>query len=123
MREDNNVPDARSIAVAAVRGRLGAMRKLLISAVLGIAVISGCSKDKSASSDNTENLPTMTVDEVDKGIAADQLTAIDCNGESTRKKHGIVPGAVLVDDEETFAASVLPADKTRKLVFYCSGPT
>jgi hypothetical protein len=99
------------------------MRKLLISAVLGIAALSGCSRDKPPSGEvNTENLPTISVDEVDQGIAANQVTAIDCNGDKTRKKHGIVPGAVLVDDEETYAATDLPADKARKLAFYCSGP-
>jgi len=99
------------------------MRKLIFSAVLGLAALSACSKDKAASTEGTEHLPTMTVDEVDKGLAANELTAIDCNGDSTRKKHGILPGAVLITDEEEYPASELPADKTRKLVFYCSSPT
>jgi hypothetical protein len=99
------------------------MRKFLISAVLGIAAVSGCSRDKPPAGEvSTENLPTITVEEVDQGIAANQVTAIDCNGDKTRQKHGIVPGAVLITDEETFAPSDLPADKTRKLAFYCSGP-
>jgi hypothetical protein len=100
------------------------MRKLIFAAVLGLAAISGCSKDKSSSSEKAEEqFPTMTLDEVEKGLAASELTAIDCNGESTRKKHGVVPGAVLITDEEKYPASELPADKTRKLVFYCSGPS
>jgi rhodanese-related sulfurtransferase len=65
----------------------------------------------------------MTVDEVEKGIAANTLTAIDCNGDDTRKKHGVLPGAVLISDDEAYAPSELPADKSRKLVFYCSGPS
>ena len=99
------------------------MRKLIISAVLGMAAVTGCSKDKDASAEKKDDYPTVTLDEVEKGLASDSLTVVDCNGESTRKKFGIVPGAVLVADEETFAASELPADKARKLVFYCSGPT
>src|SRR5687767_11786169 len=100
------------------------MRTLLFSVVLGLAAVSGCSKDKSASGESAEEqFATMTLDEVEKGLAANELTAIDCNGESTRKKHGVLPGAILVADEETFPASDLPADKSRKLVFYCSGPT
>ncbi|MBA3502772.1 MAG: rhodanese-like domain-containing protein, partial [Deltaproteobacteria bacterium] len=49
------------------------------------------------------------------------LTVVDCNSEKTRKKVGILPGAVLIDDE-TFTASELPSDKSTKLVFYCGGP-
>ena len=100
------------------------MRTVLFSVVLGLAAVSGCSKDKSASGESAEEqFPTMTLDEVEKGLAANELSAIDCNGESTRKKHGVLPGAVLITDEETFPESELPPDKTRKLVFYCSSPT
>lgn len=101
------------------------MRKLLISAVLALATISGlsaCSRDKTASSESGEHLATMTVDEVDKALAANEATVIDCNGDRTRKKLGVIPQAVLISNEETFTASELPADKTRKLIFYCSGP-
>ena len=98
-----------------------------ITAVLGLALATaaaGCSKeskDNAASSDKaSQHFATMTLDEVEKGIAANELTAVDCNGERTRKKHGVVPGAILISDEESYGASELPADKTRKLVFYCS---
>ena len=99
------------------------MRTLLLSALLGLTTISGCSKDKTTNSESEPQFATMTLDEVEKGLAANELTAVDCNGESTRKKFGVIAGAVLVADEETYAASELPADKTRKLVFYCSGPS
>ena|SRR5215210_6149639 len=99
------------------------MRKLLFAAVLGIAALSGCSKDKPADSNaTTHDLATISVDEVEKGIAANTLSTIDCNGDDTRKKHGVVPGAVLISDDEAYSPSELPADKSRKLVFYCSGP-
>jgi len=99
------------------------MRTLLFSALLGLTAISGCSKDKGTSSEAEPHFATMTLDEVDKGLAANELTAVDCNGIDTRKKFGIVPGAILVADEEAYPASDLPGDKTRKLVFYCSGPS
>jgi len=35
---------------------------------------------------------------------------------------GVVPGAILVTDDESFAATELPPDKTTKLVFYCADP-
>lgn len=101
------------------------MHRLVLSALLGFAAL-GCSKKDdaaTATSSSTDDLPTITVDEVEKGLAADALTAVDCNGDGTRKKLGTVPGAILVADEEAFPASDLPADKSRKLVFYCSGPS
>ncbi|MBS1122699.1 MAG: hypothetical protein H6Q90_4927 [Deltaproteobacteria bacterium] len=100
------------------------MRKMLFATVLAAAAIAGCSKsDKTQTSAAAEdNLPTMAVDDVDRALAANQVKAIDCNGDETRKRHGVVPGAILVSDEETFPASDLPADKATKLVFYCTGP-
>jgi hypothetical protein len=101
-----------------------------ITAVLGLALAAagaGCAKDNEknkteSTAQATEQLPTMTVDDVDKALAANEVTAVDCNGDRTRKKLGVVPGAILLSDEEEFGASELPADKTRKLVFYCADP-
>jgi hypothetical protein len=99
------------------------MRTILLAVMLASAA-AGCSKaDKADNGHVVSDLPTISVAAVDTGLAANELTTVDCNGEKTRKKFGIVPGAILVEDEELFEASVLPADKTRKLVFYCSGPT
>jgi hypothetical protein len=99
------------------------MRTILLAAVLAAGTVAGCSKDKPAASEQaTEKLPTMTMDEVEKAIAANEVTPVDCNADKTRKKNGVVPGAILISDEETFVASELPADKGRKLVFYCADP-
>jgi hypothetical protein len=100
---------------------LSRMRTLLFSAVIALASF-GCSKSKDDTSAAHQELPEMTVDEVAAGLEAKQLTVVDCNGDKTRKKHGILPGAILIEDEETFPASVLPADKATKLLFYCGGP-
>ena len=103
-----------------------AMRNVLLAATLSLASIAGCAKSDKAEPAKTEKaedtLPSMTVDEVDSALAAKQATAVDCNGDKTRKKLGVVPGAILVSDEETFAAGELPADKSAKLVFYCANP-
>lgn len=100
------------------------MRTILLGAVLALAAAGGCSNDKSSSSSATaekaDDVPTVTLDETEKLLAANEATAIDCNGDRTRKKYGILPGAVLIADEESFPASDLPADKARKLIFYCS---
>jgi hypothetical protein len=99
------------------------MRNLVLGAVLALASISGCAKDKTESAAKAEeNFPTMTVAEVDQAIQAKQAVAVDCNGDRTRKKNGVLPGAIVVSDEETYPASELPADKTTKLVFYCADP-
>ena len=103
------------------------MRNLLFGAALAIASVTGCNKD-AAKADNAAKqpadvtFPKMTVDEVEQAIAAKTVTPVDCNGDRTRKKLGVVPGAISVTDEETYAASELPADKTTHLVFYCADP-
>ena len=109
------------------------MRKLLLAAALSLAAFAGCSKadkaadktdqaaDKAAANEE-DSLPTMTVDEVEAAINAKQVQAVDTNPDTTRKKMGVVPGAVLVSDDSNYAASELPADKTMKLVFYCANP-
>lgn len=65
-------------------------------------------------------VPEATVDQVDGWLTAGTAQAIDANGAPTRSRVGVVPGAVLLSDYETFAMSELPADKRKKLVFYCA---
>jgi hypothetical protein len=102
------------------------MRTLLLVAALAAAAFAGCSKsDRQEAAAATgkaaeDQLAKMTVDEVDHAIAANEVKAVDCNSAETRKKMGIVPGAILISDDDTFAASELPADKSTKLVFYCA---
>ena len=99
------------------------MRTLLFSAVIALASV-GCSKDKADQHEQTEhaNLPEISVADVAAGIEAKSLAVYDCNSDKTRKKVGILPGAVLVDDTEAYDAGILPADKSAKIVFYCGGP-
>jgi hypothetical protein len=100
------------------------MRKLMLAAALSFATLAGCSTSEgdNGTAKKKDEIPSMTVDEVDKGIAAKQLQAVDCNHDDLRKKLGVVPGAILVADTHDYAASLLPADKTAKLVFYCADP-
>ena len=65
-------------------------------------------------------MPTATVDEVERLLADGACQAVDANGAGTRKRMGVVPGAVLLSDYESFAPSELPADKSKALVFYCA---
>ena len=61
----------------------------------------------------------MTVDELDTQLAAG-CQAVDANGDVTRKRMGVIPGAVLLTDSEDFKPSELPADKGKPLVFSCA---
>ena len=105
------------------------MRALLF--IAAVALAAGCSKsDPPAAAQASpaaapapaadENLAKMTVDEVDRDLQAKRVVPVDCNSDRTRKKKGVLPGAILVSDEESYAASELPADKSTKLVFYCA---
>jgi rhodanese-related sulfurtransferase len=104
---------------------VGHMRiKLLAAALVSVVALgAGCSKkaDKPASAEMVEaKVPTITVDEVDKALAASECQPVDANGEATRKKMGVLPGAVLLTDSDDFKVSELPADKSKPLVFYCA---
>ena len=101
------------------------MRTLLFAAVMSVAALAGCSKDKADSHGSAaakDEFPSLTLDEVERDLAAKQIVAVDCNGDRTRKKLGVLPGAILISDEELYQASELPADTAAKLVFYCSDP-
>src|SRR5690349_7216575 len=98
------------------------MRTLLFSSVLAFAVLAGCSKkDEPAKVEKlSDKVPTITIDELDAKLAANDCQAVDANGEGTRKKLGVIPGAVLLTDSEAYSTSELPADKSKTLVFYCA---
>jgi hypothetical protein len=100
------------------------MRRLLFFTAIAIAPLAACSKksEKAESAQHESDLPSISVADVEKGLADKSLTVYDCNNDKTRKKHGVIAGATLIDDTEAYPASILPADKSAKLVFYCGGP-
>jgi hypothetical protein len=99
------------------------MRRLLFITAITVTPLAACSKTEKADTSKYEvDLPEIGVDDVAAGIEAKTLTVVDCNGDRIRKRVGVLPGAILVADEETYPASILPADKSAKLVFYCGGP-
>ena len=63
---------------------------------------------------------SVTIDQAAQQITSGKATAVDANGEATRKHMGVVPGAVLLSDSETYQVSELPTDKSTPLVFYCA---
>lgn len=62
----------------------------------------------------------ISVEDVEAMLASDGCTPIDANNIVTRKKHGTIPGATLLSHYDKYEMSELPADKSRKLVFFCA---
>lgn len=48
------------------------------------------------------------------------LAIFDANGDKTREKMGVIPGATLLTDYAEYDTSKLPEKKDTKLVFYCA---
>lgn len=66
-------------------------------------------------------VPDVTVATLDKWIKSKKVVVLDANGEGTRKKHGIIPNAVLLSSYDEYnIAKELPKDKNTQLVFYCA---
>ncbi|HLL21166.1 MAG TPA: rhodanese-like domain-containing protein [Kofleriaceae bacterium] len=98
------------------------MRTLVFSTVISLAVL-GCAKDEAKPAQHvklSETVPTITIDELEAKLGSGDYQAVDANGDATRKKLGVIPGAVLLTDSEAFSTSELPKDKGKTLVFYCA---
>jgi rhodanese-related sulfurtransferase len=96
------------------------MRTLMFALALSAAA-AGCSKKtETASSESAGKVAELSVDELDTHLTKGDCTPVDANGDATRKKMGVIPGAVLLTDNDTFNPKQLPADKSRQLVFYCA---
>lgn len=100
------------------------MRKLVIS-LLACAAFTGCSRATEPAAgrdDGADRAPArlakVTVDELDQLLARHECQAVDANGDDTRRRMGVIPGAVLLTDADSI--DKLPADKARGLVFYCA---
>jgi hypothetical protein len=53
--------------------------------------------------------------------ANSRVVILDANGDSTRDKYGVIPGARLLTSYDGYdVATELPAAKNAKLVFYCA---
>jgi rhodanese-related sulfurtransferase len=98
------------------------MRTLLFTLLLATSVL-GCSKSEPKPAPHaklSDSIPTMTVDELDAKLATKDCQAVDANGDATRRKLGVIPGAVLLTDSDAYSTRELPADKSKTLVFYCA---
>ncbi len=63
----------------------------------------------------------LSVEQVSTMLSDKKVHVFDANNEKTRKKYGVVPEAVLLSSSSQYETqSVLPDDKSAKLVFYCA---
>jgi rhodanese-related sulfurtransferase len=88
----------------------------LVALGLAVALAAGCAKDAPA----PVEMASVSVDELATLVQGGQCQVVDANGDTTRKRMGVIPGATLLTDYEGYALSELPADRAKKLVFYCS---
>jgi rhodanese-related sulfurtransferase len=107
--------------------------KLTLAGAVCAALTVGCHSSPSSSGDpaapaaaapvNTEAkaTPEVTVTQVASYIKDKSATVFDANDPDTRHEYGVVPGAVLLSSHKDYPLSVLPAQKSDKLVFYCGG--
>jgi rhodanese-related sulfurtransferase len=97
------------------------MRKLVVLYWLVLAASGpglGCSNPGDGARDRPEpSIAAVSVDELDRMLAASDCLAVDANGDVTRRRMGVIPGAVLLADD---SLEPLPADRSKNLVFYCA---
>jgi hypothetical protein len=102
------------------------MRTILFVTALGAsAAAGGCSRvdpPAEAKPSAEAEVPSLSMDDVEKKLADKTIQAADCNHPRMRQKLGVLPGAILISSPDSFAAGELPADKTAALVFYCADP-
>ncbi len=99
------------------------MRTLLVLSLMAVTAVAGCSTKPSgdATADHGgARLATVTVDQLDTMLSKNEAEPVDANGLETRRRMGVIPGARLLSDSETFNLSELPANKDKPLVFYCA---
>lgn len=69
-----------------------------------------------------EDFKLIHVSDLADAMKSPQPPAVfDANNKETRKKFGVIPGAVLLSNYKKYdAKKVLPADKNGAVVFYCA---
>ena len=90
------------------------MRTLLFSLVLA-ALLVGCKDAKPAAVDT----PEISVEDASKALQSGAV-AVDANSARTREKHGTVPDAIILTSSSEYELGLLPEDKSKDLIFYCS---
>jgi rhodanese-related sulfurtransferase len=103
------------------------MSKALLAAFAALALASGCKSAPTASKDTEKKVAApsgvreLSVADVATALKDGTATVVDANDVETRRKYGMVPGAVLLTNNKTYALSELPSAKDEPLIFYCGG--
>lgn len=83
----------------------------------------GCKDASSAGASESQEaeveISEISVEDTDKAMKSGAVV-VDANSERTRKKHGTVPGAVILTSSSEYDLAQLPEDKSKDLIFYCS---
>ncbi len=103
------------------------MRIIILSLSLTFLLL-GCKDSSPAANSEAAAAPTVVAEAqmVEISVAdADQAlqsgaVAVDANSESTRKKNGTLPDAVILTSSSKYDLAQLPSDKSQDLIFYCS---
>lgn len=101
------------------------MRRTIVAMILAAAPLAAplaaCERgaSKPAAVDPAA-VPEVSIGELSAQLGAAQVRPVDANGTKLRKDVGVIPGAILLSDYETFTAKELPADRAAPLVFYCA---
>jgi len=94
------------------------MRNVLFALGL-VTAVAACDRGSAPAAKAVAELPTLSVEQLASQLPG-KTRPVDANGDRTRKDIGFIPGAILLSDYETYAASELPADHGEPLVFYCA---
>jgi hypothetical protein len=95
------------------------MKHLFLAAALLAAAAGGDQADKKTGAAHSAPIATVSIAELDGMLSQKAATPVDANGDATRKKKGVIPGAVRLSDYET-SCYELPADKPGRAAFYCA---
>jgi rhodanese-related sulfurtransferase len=96
--------------------------KLLLASVIALGLALGGTATACPDKDKSEKQTADTSISVDDAAEAKQkgeVVMVDANSDKTRKKLGVVPGAVLLTSYKDFDVKELNAKKSDTLVFYC----
>lgn len=99
--------------------------RLLLGAALGAVFVSLVGMQQASACDSMKQqaqFKTISVEELATALNGRAgVVVVDANGDETRAKFGVIPGAKLLSHYANYnPASELPADKASTLVFYCA---
>ena len=85
--------------------------------VLGLAALAALILARAPA--RADDFKTLSVDDVQKMLGQPDVKVYDANPPDLWQKHHL-PGATFIGEKKL--ASVLPQDRSTKVIFYCAGP-